>query len=197
MRALTPAKLRQLVLLIAGAGGGLFLLWFLLVRTAGLKSAQIDLDTQDAQLRLDTARQRGKKGEQIKAGLDKAREKLQIAELEMAQGDPYRWIIKTFLNFKKRHPVEIANFEQPRVGEFELHPKLPYQSATFSMNGTAFFHDFGKFLADLENTFPYLRIQRIELDPASGGRPGGDADEKLSFRMDVTILAKPPEAEQQ
>ena len=71
-------------------------------------------------------------------------------------------------------------------------PKFPYRAAAFNLRGTAFFHDFGAFVADFENTFPYMRIQNIELDPAStSAATSSDHSEKLSFRMEIVALVSP------
>jgi len=84
---------------------------------------------------------------------------------------------------------------KPHIGEFEFYPKLPNKVAGFPIAGTAYYHDFGKFLATFENTFPYMRVQRLVLEPAPAGRTAGDDGEKLAFKMEVLALVKPaPEA---
>ena len=57
-----------------------------------------------------------------------------------------------------------------------------------NINGTAYYHDLGKFIADFENNFPHIRIVNLTIEPASAGEPG---NEKLSFRMDIVALVKP------
>ena len=52
--------------------------------------------------------------------------------------------------------------------------------------------DFGKFVADFENAFPYMRIQNIELDPnpSSSANPSNEP-EKLGFKMEIVALVNP------
>jgi hypothetical protein len=71
-------------------------------------------------------------------------------------------------------------------------PRFPYKAALFNVRGTAYFHDLGKFLADFENSFPYIRVQNLELEPAasSSATSTGDA-EKLAFRMEIVTLINP------
>ena len=78
-------------------------------------------------------------------------------------------------------------------------PQFPYEAAIFSVRGTAYYHQFGKFLADFENRFPYFRVQNLILGAGSGSESaaGSDAtatrtgDEKLNFSMVVIALIKP------
>jgi len=60
------------------------------------------------------------------------------------------------------------------------------------LRGTAYYHDFGRFVADFENAFPYMRIQNIELDPASASAASPQQEpEKLSFRLEIVALVNP------
>ena len=70
--------------------------------------------------------------------------------------------------------------------------KFPYKAAIFNVRGTAYYHDLGKFLADFENAFPYLRVQNLELEPAanSSATTTGEA-EKLAFKMEIVALINP------
>ena len=71
-------------------------------------------------------------------------------------------------------------------------PKFPYRAALFNVRGTAYYHDFGKFLADFENAFPYLRIQNIELDPNVSSAANTQSEpEKLAFKMEIVALVNP------
>jgi hypothetical protein len=55
--------------------------------------------------------------------------------------------------------------------------------------GSAQFHDLGRFLADLENQFPHVRLLNLSLD-VSAPSPTVEP-ETLSFKMDIVTLAKP------
>ena len=43
--------------------------------------------------------------------------------------------------------MEIANLEPPHLGESIILPKVPYKAAVLAVNGTAHYHNFGRFLA--------------------------------------------------
>ena len=130
-----------------------------------------------------------KRADQIEAELATLNRALSDEEAGMASGDLYSWIISTVRQFKFSHRVDIPQFNPITVGDVDLLPKFPYKQALMNVNGTAFYHDFGKFLADFENEFPHIRIVNLSLEPAPGTGPG--ELEKLMFKMDIVALVKP------
>jgi len=111
-------------------------------------------------------------------------------ELGMASGDLYSWTIGTIRQFKLPYKVEVPQFGQiegPK--EVNLLPKFPYKQATLTIAGTGRFNDLGRFIAEFENQFPYIRLLNLTMEPA-GNQTLGDA-EKLNFKVDVVTLIKP------
>lgn len=110
---------------------------------------------------------------------------LNRAEEDMASGDYYSWTVDTMSLFKRQYKVEIPEIGHPAVGDVDLLPAFPYKQIRFTINGRAYYHDLGKFVADFENTFPHARVVNLVIDSAVG------EGEKLSFRMDIIVLVKP------
>jgi hypothetical protein len=110
---------------------------------------------------------------------------LSRAEEDMASGDLYSWTYGTIRLFKQQYKVEIPEIGHPTVGDVDLFPTFPYKQLRFSISGTAYYHDLGKFVSDFENAFPHVRVLNLVIDPATG------EGEKLSFRMDIVALMKP------
>jgi len=109
-------------------------------------------------------------------------------EEDMASGDLYSWTYDTIRHFKQSYKVEIPEIGQPTTGESDLLPSFPYKQIQFAINGTVYYHDLGKFIADFENSFPHSRMVRFVVEPA----PNADGNsEKLSFRMEIITLMKP------
>jgi hypothetical protein len=107
------------------------------------------------------------------------------AEEDMASGDLYSWTINAMRPFKQTYKVDIADIGHPTVGDEDLLPAFPYKQIRFTINGTAHYHDLGKFIADFENAFPHARVVNLILDA------GGGEGEKLVFRMDIIVPVKP------
>lgn len=137
---------------------------------------------------------------EIQKKLQGAQGKLKGIESTMASGDMYSWIILTMNSFKENggYKVEIPQFSREIPCDVGMIAKFPYRAAAFNVRGTAYYHDFGRFVSDFENTYPYMRIQNIDLEPA-GSSTGVSAStagsteesERLSFKMEVITLVNP------
>ena len=144
-----------------------------------------------------------------------------VAEKEsfMASGDLYSWVWTELSNFtrNKGHEVRIPLISRDwNIGPSRMIPGFPepYQVVTYKIQGVAYYHDFGSFLADFENTHPYLRVQsfklfRSENQGEAAGRPSdsidgssnqtqnqqADSSEKLNFEMELVALTKTAKAD--
>ena len=107
----------------------------------------------------------------------------------MATGDLYSWMFTTLRRFQKGYKVEIPQISPVTSGDVTLLPRFPYQQATVSVGGSAHFHEIGRFIADFENAFPYMRISNLTLDLNSS--PTAGDYEKLAFKMDIVSLIRP------
>ena len=152
-----------------------------LVRLASKK-----LDVQASQQRVYDAI---KRAGAIEADLASAKKALAEAEADVASGDLYSWVINTFDQFKASYKVDSPRFSAlGPVTEVNLLTNVPYKQASLSLAGTAHYHDLGRFLADLENQFPHIRVVNLSLDLNPSPAPADQ--ETLSFRLDLITLVK-------
>lgn len=135
----------------------------------------------------------------IQKALDQATAQLKAVEATMPSGDMYSWIIltvNTFVNsFNETHQarIDIPQFSREVPCEIGMFSKFPYRAASFVIRGTAFYHEFGRFVADFENTFPYMRIQNIELEPSAVTTSANPEDaERLQFKIEVVTPVNVP-----
>jgi hypothetical protein len=110
---------------------------------------------------------------------------LSRAESDMASGDLYSWTYNTIRLFKTPYQVDIPDIGHPDVEVTDLLPAFPFKQVKFTITGTAYYHDLGKFIADFENTFPHIRVVNLQMQPDPTAN-----DEKLSFKMEVIALVK-------
>jgi hypothetical protein len=190
MKKLSKEKRQQLLLVALLTAGALIGLYLGLIKfqSATLKRLQTKKLAADQQLR--DVKHSIANATQIESQLGESAARLAKLEETLASGDLYAWTISTMRKFKLSYKVEIPQFSQidgPR--DSSLLPQFPYKQATLTVGGYAFFYDFGKFLSDFENQFPYARVLNLNLEPMST-MPGGDR-EKLSFRMEIAMLVKP------
>jgi Tfp pilus assembly protein PilO len=117
--------------------------------------------------------------------LEAATHAISHAEEDMASGDLYSWTYGTMRLFKQQYKVEIPEIGHPEVGDVDLLPSFPYKQLRFTINGKAYYHDLGKFVADFENAFPHARVINLVIVPV------GIETERLSFSMEIIALVKP------
>jgi len=130
-----------------------------------------------------------KRASQIETDLAAAKKAMADAEADIASGDLYSWVINTLRDFKAKYKVNIPQFNP--IGstmEVNLLPNFPYKQAALSVAGTAHFHDFGRFLADLENQFPHIRVMNLSLELNQS--PAAEDQETVYFKLDIVTLVK-------
>ncbi len=165
------------VVLIAGIAYGV-------IRPQYAKLSTIRKQTADTQAQLKTFEKAIQELDATTNELATVSEKLSSAEQDMASGDIYAWTVDTMRHFKTGYKVDVPEIGQPSVGDVDIMPQFPYKQLKFSVRGTGYYHDIGKFIADLENKFPHMRVVNLTLEPV------GNDTEKLWFRMDIVALVK-------
>lgn len=117
---------------------------------------------------------------------------LRELERDLPAGDIYRWQLQRFLN--PRAPgIAVSDVEPPKPAD-PLIPgtNTPYATVTFGLNGRARFHDFGRFLADLENRYLHMRVETLELQPSMPDAIQSEEARRLIFRLELLSLALTP-----
>ena len=186
---LSKEKKQQLILATLCAlmvcGG----LWYGLIGYQDRRLAEIMSKVDEAgQKELKASRLIGNRS-RIEADLESKRQKLTAIESTFAEGDLYSWFILRLKEFQLSYRVDTPQISREVVGDVNLLPDFPYRQATYSVRGTAFFHDLGRFVADFENRFPYSRILNLQMDAdVSALTP---EEEKVTFKCDISTLLKP------
>jgi hypothetical protein len=187
---MTKAKRSQVIGLIlaflvvlAGLGFGLINLQYDNLLALARKKSEADSKLQLMETTVNNA-------DQVEAALTEASQELADKESTMASGDLYSWSISTMKRFKTGYKVEIPQFGPiTQQTDVSLLPRFPYKQATLNVGGKAYYHELGRFLADFENQYPFMRVVNLTLDVDSSA-PAGERD-KLSFKMDIITLVKP------
>ena len=164
-------------------------LWFGLISRQQESLRRMADKKEQQRLKYDKMQTAFKNAAHLQAELDARNQRLASLEAGMASGDLYSWAINLVKEFKVAHKVEIPQFSQINgPAEMSLLPNFPYQQVSLSIAGTAHFYDLGKFIADFENSYPFIRLANVILEPVA---TAGEDQEKLSFKMDVIALVKP------
>jgi Tfp pilus assembly protein PilO len=203
MKHLTKQQRDRIVAVGIGTVMVLVLIWQGLIVPQQKHLATVLKRIAEQQTKNDNARRLIAAADELQQQLQQATAKLQDAEAGMASGDMYSWIIQTISKFREPYNVDIPQFSREVPCEVGLFPEFPYRAVLFNLRGTAYYHDLGRFVADFENRFPYLRVQNLELEPAAGSAANAPTkaeapnaatkaeSEKLAFRMEIVALVNP------
>jgi Tfp pilus assembly protein PilO len=188
MKRLSIEKRNQLITVILATLAVLALIGFGLIRPQYDSLSKIAKTRDAANKNLQSIKHAITNSEAIANEWNETNNALVQAEEDMASGDLYSWTYDTIRHFKQSYRVEIPEVGHPTIGESDLLSSFPYKQIQFTINGTVYYHDLGKFIADFENSFPHSRMVRLVVEPAASTDSNS---EKLSFNMEIITLVKP------
>jgi len=189
MNKFSKAKRQQLILVALATLLVLAGVWYGVVNFQNDKLGEVSKKLQAAQNRLGKVQAAVKATDRIEEDLKAAAQKLTAIENSMASGDLFSWFVRMLREYQLNYKVDIPQISRELTGDVNLLADFPYKQATYTVRGTAFYNDLGRFLADFENHFPYIRVQNLEMEPNLSSTPG--EMEKLSFKMEIVTLVKP------
>lgn len=198
MKKLTKDKRDKLIMVAASTAVIIAALWFTLIEAQKSNLGRLAVRNAEELKKLEVGLKTLEAKSQIERRLEETSNQLKSIELNMVKGDMYDWVIQTMKGFKGtyRDRIDIPNYSREVVGDVRLFPKFPYKAATYNIRGNAYFHDVGRFIADLETRFPFFRVQNLELEPASSSSSTATDDaEKLAFRFELVALIHPERAQ--
>jgi len=188
MKRLPPDKRNKLILVIMGTLASISLVYFFLIAPQKEENHKMAVETGTDQARLQLIKTTIKQATATTGKAGEIAVQLTHAEEDAATGDVFAWTYDTIRQFKINRHVEITSIGQPTPSDVDIIPSFPYKQIRFQIMGNGYYHDIGKFAADLENKFPHMRIVTMSIDTSSGPDALG---EKLSFRMEIAALVKP------
>jgi Tfp pilus assembly protein PilO len=185
MKKLSPEKRNQLILTMIGTLALVGAIYFFLIGPQKQENYKLDQETNTLRSKLAQINQTIKVADVTAKNATDIEVRLRLAEADVATGDVFAWVFDALRQFKSGYQISIPNIGQPALSEVDLLAGFPYKQISVSLQGTGFYHDIGKFVADLENKFPHMRVVNLSLEPA-----GDQSSEKLSFRMEIVTLTK-------
>jgi hypothetical protein len=189
MNKLPKEKKMHLILVALATAGIVAGLWVGLLSLQRNKIKEIAGRIAGTQQQISKVQKVVVEAAQVQTNLDEAEAKLNAIEGMMPAGDLYSWMVSTLRQFNSpSYRVDMPQIGVPSIGEVRMFPSFPYHEATVAVAGTAYYYEFGKFLSDFENHFPYMQVENINIEPAAG--MNSEEREKLSFRMNIVALVK-------
>jgi hypothetical protein len=194
MQKLPKEKRDRILAIIMGTIMVMVALYLLLISNQNKTLAATAIQIEDKAKQNRKAMMLIQQEKQYRQELELAQLKLEKIESTMASGGMISWIYKTMNGFLNRHRNVVLTDVQnnPKLADVAMFAQYPYQAVGFSVEVTAYYHDFGKFLSDFENYYPFFRVQNLEI--GSARKAGSGDEEKLGFRMEIFALVKPGSA---
>jgi Tfp pilus assembly protein PilO len=190
MKKLSKEKTQQLALVGLITVAALVGMVYLVIKPQHERWQNLKVQREAALARLQQVKQTIENADQIESQLCEAKKRLDKIEDTMATGDLYSWTINTIRQFKLSYKIDVPQFSQidgPK--EVSMLAKFPYKQASLTIGGSGQFHELGRFFADFENQFPYMRLLNLSLEP--GSSLNSTDKERLSFKLEVVTLVKP------
>jgi hypothetical protein len=189
MSKLSKEKKQHLALVVIGTLAILAAFGYLFIKGGYDKLASLEQKKIASKEKLDQMQNAAKRAKEIEKVYNDTQQSLAEKEGGMASGDLYSWMFTSLRRFQRGYKIEIPQISPVVSGDTVLFSKFPYKQATVTVGGSAHYHELGRFIADFENAFPYMRISNLTLDLNTSPTPGDY--EKLAFKMDITSLIKP------
>jgi Tfp pilus assembly protein PilO len=198
MNKLPKEKRDKIVLICVGAFLLCALLWYFLISSQNESIDKYRASILDLQSKVHRAEMLSKRAALVASELAKVQSEITEAEAEMIpieQLSGNKWLLDTLTAFinDRRHAIRIVHITKDAVAgkQFLLLPKFAYSGAAYDVELRGYYHDFGKFLADFENHFPYMNVQQLQMWPVA--TPKGATVASAETAKDLAIG---PEREQ-
>ncbi|HMJ89964.1 MAG TPA: hypothetical protein VK530_09115 [Candidatus Acidoferrum sp.] len=191
-RRLPKEKRDKLILVALGTVAAVAAVYFALINIQREKWKGEEKKRVEAEQKVAQGKATLKLEATVESNFTDAAARLKSAETHLASpNDMYSWLIQTMNKFRLGYNVDIPQYSRETPTEVGVFANFPYQAATFTVSGTAHYHDLGKFLTDFENAHPYIRVQNLDLEPAGDATGSASTREKLTFKMNLLTLVRP------
>jgi Tfp pilus assembly protein PilO len=199
MTKISKSQRDQLIAVAFGAVAVIACLWYAVVLAQNKQLAAAEANCVKMRRTLKVGSDKVRQGDLVGAELAKNLEALKEREAGLApEREPFSWMAEVLRNFwspdnDMHHykTVAIADIKPPEISDKGVIAGFPYKWAKFHITGEGHYHDFGKFIADFENAFPFFRIENLDI-----GVPGLRKDvDMLSYSFDIVTPQVPAAAE--
>jgi Tfp pilus assembly protein PilO len=186
-----PVETRQrLVVVVIVSAGLIGLVWFGVISPLQARVSSWQSRVELRRMELQLTQTSVDRADHYRALAERSGEEIEALEKRMAVGDVYTWVIKDLSGFANEHDIYITGFLPPQLEDVELPPVVPYRLGSFAVSGLSYYHSFGTFLAELENSSPFAKVKSLTLQATGPGVARSDDPERLSFRLEFYTLVR-------
>lgn len=206
MNKMSKEKRDKLLLVIIAAAGIVSVLYFLVISDQKDELASLALRIDAIRAKRDSSENTVKREKAYRENLEAQREILTKKQEDMpaSGGDP-RWFHRIIETERVKYNLDVGDIRLPEPTDPGVLPKFPFNAISFHLSLIGSYTDFGAFLAEFENRYPYMRVQLVNIVPEMRAAstallaPGETAPvsvdaepSKLRFTFKVISLIKSP-----
>src|SRR3954462_15897546 len=197
MNKLSKDKRDKLILICIGAAGIIAVLYFFVLTDMQDEHATLGTKLISMRDKVDKSQRLLKRQADLNARLEELRKELNERQIAMPRpGEDNVWFMKIMEDRRSKFNLDIGDIRNPEAWDAGVLPKFPFKSVSFNATLIGGYTDFGRFLADFENNFPYMRVQLMNVSTdvpvAPPGSPQAAMDDggRLRFNFRVISLIK-------
>src|SRR3954466_1234849 len=195
MNKISKDKRDKLILICIGVVGIIAVLYFFVLTDMKDEQATLGIKVTSLRDKTDKSERILKRQAELQARLEELRAELDKRQEYMPRPtQDHVWFIKLIEDRRAKYNLDIADIRLPEPWDPGVLPKFPFKGVSFNVTLIGHYTDFGRFLADFENSFPYMRVQLMNVSPEVQQQPPGavttaaDDGGKLRFNFRVISL---------
>lgn len=196
MNKLSKDKRDKLILTIIAVVGIIAVVYFFVLTDMKDEHATLGTKIISTRDRIDKAERVIKRQATFNEEMAALKASLNTRQAAMPRpGEDHVWFLKIMEDRRGTYNLDINEIRNPEAWDPGVLPNFPFKGVSFNVTLVGGYTDFGRFLADFENEFPYMRVQLMNVTPdAQPGPPGqpqvAQDTGKLRFNFRVISLIK-------
>jgi hypothetical protein len=199
MNKMSKDKRDKMLLVCIGAAGIIAIVYFFVISDMRVEIATLQSKITTLDDKRDKSDRLLKRQADFQASIEQLRKTLNARQADMPRpGQDHSWFIHLMEDRRTKFNLDVVDIRNPEPWDPGILPKFPFRAVSFHVTLLGAYTDFGKFLADFENSYPYMRVQIMNIAPEvqntavrtpEGAAPAAD-DGKLRFNFRVISLVK-------
>jgi Tfp pilus assembly protein PilO len=204
MNKLSKEKKDKLILTCIACVGVIAVLYFLVITDQKREIEQLNGKIAQLKSKRDIAAKQVKRLPEMQAEVEKQKAILVQKQLDMQKPEAdHVWFLHIMEKMREQYGLGLDEIKPPSPIDPGVLPKFPFRAVELRVSMLGDYTVFGRFLADFENRYPYLRVEIMSISPERGGAGTRTAEAlsnpsapkeptQLRFNYRVIALVKTP-----
>lgn len=199
MNKLSKEKRDRLLLVCIGIAAVILVLYFFVISDMKAEIGTLHAKIVALQDKRTAAERLMQRQADLQANSEVLRAALNARQVDMPRpGQDHVWFINMMDNRRSKFNLDLVDIRNPEGWDPGILPNFPFKGVAFNVTLLGGYTDFGRFLADFENSYPYMRVQLISISPEALVNPtvraaenaAGTDGSKLRINFRVISLIK-------